>query len=162
VLVGGMALVVLGSRRVTRDFDSVIAHPGDRLARLIKILYDRGFELVSSLNDIGEVTSTIANRRVAAIRLRLDAPTRHTSSTRRQAFVSIFCSTSRFQRLSSPSMQREQRFARMCLTSPPSPTSCVSKRIARTQRSAPGDAEDIAFLKARGKSSPARRTSRPR
>ena len=32
VLVGGMALVVLGSRRVTRDFDFVIAHPGDRLA----------------------------------------------------------------------------------------------------------------------------------
>jgi hypothetical protein len=35
VLVGGMALVVLGSRRVTRDFDFVIAHPGDRLARTI-------------------------------------------------------------------------------------------------------------------------------
>jgi len=35
VLVGGMALVVLGSRRVTRDFDFVIAHPGDCLARTI-------------------------------------------------------------------------------------------------------------------------------
>ena len=35
VLVGGMALVVLGSRRVTRDFDFVIAHPGDRLDRTI-------------------------------------------------------------------------------------------------------------------------------
>ena len=33
VLVGGMSLMVLGSRRVTRDFDFVIAHPGDRLAR---------------------------------------------------------------------------------------------------------------------------------
>ena len=33
VLVGGMALVILGSRRVTRDFDFVIAQPGDRLAR---------------------------------------------------------------------------------------------------------------------------------
>jgi hypothetical protein len=31
VLVGGMALVVLGSRRVTRDFDFVVGHPGDRL-----------------------------------------------------------------------------------------------------------------------------------
>jgi hypothetical protein len=29
VLVGEMALVVLGSRRVTRDFDLVIARPGE-------------------------------------------------------------------------------------------------------------------------------------
>jgi hypothetical protein len=49
VLVGGMALVVLGSRRVTRDFDFVIAHPGNRLARMIELLYDRGLELVSRL-----------------------------------------------------------------------------------------------------------------
>ena len=74
VLVGGMALVVLGSRRVTRDFDFVIAHPGDRLAPTIAIFYDRGLELVSRLNEMGEVTSTIADRKVAAIRLRLDAP----------------------------------------------------------------------------------------
>ncbi len=56
VLVGGMALVVLGSRRVTRDFDFVIAHPGDRLARTIALLYDRGFELVSRLDERGEVS----------------------------------------------------------------------------------------------------------
>ena len=74
VLVGGMALVVLGSRRVTRDFDFVIAHPGDRLARTIGLLYDHGFELVSRLNEVGEVISTIASRKVAAIRLRVDAP----------------------------------------------------------------------------------------
>src|SRR5262245_5619259 len=74
VLVGGMALVVLGSRRVTRDFDFVIARPGDRLAPTIDLFYDHGLELVSRLNDVGEVTATIANRQVAAIRLRLDAP----------------------------------------------------------------------------------------
>src|SRR5436190_6513677 len=74
VLVGGMALVVLGSRRVTRDFDFVVAHPGDRLAPTIGLFYDRGLELVSRLNETGDVISTIANRKVAAIRLRLDAP----------------------------------------------------------------------------------------
>src|SRR6185436_3108432 len=74
VLVGGMALVVLGSRRVTRDFDFVIANPGDRLARTIDLFYDHGFELVSRLNDMGEVISTLADRKVAVIRLRLDAP----------------------------------------------------------------------------------------
>ena len=63
VLVGGMALVVLGSRRVTRDFDFVIAHPGDRLASTIALFYDRGLELVSRLNEKGEVISTIATAR---------------------------------------------------------------------------------------------------
>jgi hypothetical protein len=69
-----MALVVLGSRRVTRDFDFVIAHPGDLLARTIDLFYERGLELVSGLTEMGEVISTISNRKVAAIRLRLDAP----------------------------------------------------------------------------------------
>ena len=38
VLVGGMAPVVLGSRRVTRGFDFVIAQPGECLARRIDLL----------------------------------------------------------------------------------------------------------------------------
>jgi hypothetical protein len=59
---------------VTRDFDFVIAHPSHRLAPTIDLFYDHGLELVSRLNDLGEVTSTIANRKVAAFRLRLDAP----------------------------------------------------------------------------------------
>src|SRR6185436_2768659 len=74
VLVGGMALVVLGSRRVTRDFDFVIARPGDRLPRTIGLFYDQGLQLVSRLNESGVVLSTISNRRIAGIRLRLDAP----------------------------------------------------------------------------------------
>jgi hypothetical protein len=74
VLVGGMALVVLGSRRVTRDFDFVITHPAERLPRAIDLFYDRGLELASHLDEGGDVTSTIASRKVAAIRLRIDAP----------------------------------------------------------------------------------------
>src|SRR5437762_1437290 len=74
VLVGGMALVVLGSRRVTRNFDLVIATPGEHLVSTIDLLYDRGLELVSRLNNAGDVTSTIRSRKVAAIRLRMDAP----------------------------------------------------------------------------------------
>jgi hypothetical protein len=148
-----MALVVLGSRRVTRDFDFVIAHPGDRLARMIELFYDRGLELVSRLNDIGEVTSTITNRKVAAIRLRLDAPTSayffnaetglrvdllfdfpipaaklaaHATRTKIRAHVFDVASERDLMRL---------------------------KKLAKAQRSAPGDAEDIAFLEARRKSS---------
>src|SRR4029453_9596456 len=74
ILVGGMALVILGSRRVTRDFDFVISKPADRLEKMLGLLYDRGFELASRLNDEGEITVTIDNRKVASIRLRLDAP----------------------------------------------------------------------------------------
>jgi hypothetical protein len=74
VLVGGMALVLLGSRRVTRDFDFVIELPGERLAAALDIFYDRGLELASRLNDAGDITTTIGNRRVAATRLRLDQP----------------------------------------------------------------------------------------
>lgn len=72
VLVGGMALAIIGSRRVTRDFDFVIAKPGDRLQRLVGLFYGRGLELASRMSHEGEVT--IDNVRVAVTRLRLDAP----------------------------------------------------------------------------------------
>ena len=148
-----MALVVLGSRRVTRDFDFVIAHPGDRLDRTVGLFYDRGFELVSRLNASGEVISTIANRRVAGVRLRLDAPAsayffnantglrvdllfdfpvpaatlaQHATRTRIRAHMFDIASEEDLLRL---------------------------KKIARAARSAPGDAEDIAFLESRRKHS---------
>jgi hypothetical protein len=145
VLVGGMALVVLGSRRVTRDFDFVISHPGDRLARTIGLFYDRGLELASRVSKMGDVVSTIANRRVAASRLRLDAPASASffnaetglridilfdfpipaaklaeSATRTKVRAFVF------------DIGSEQDLLRL-------------KRIAKAGRSAPGDAEDISF-----------------
>ena len=74
VLVGGMALVMLGSRRVTGDFDFVIEKPGDRLKSVVDVLYGHGLELTSRLNADGDVTATIDNPRVATIRLQLDKP----------------------------------------------------------------------------------------
>jgi hypothetical protein len=74
VLVGGMALVILGSLRVTRDFDFLIAHPAERLGRVVGLFYDRGFQLVARLSETGDVTATIESRRVAALRLRIDRP----------------------------------------------------------------------------------------
>lgn len=44
VLVGGMALVILGSRRVTRDFDFIVAEPADRLRAALAVSCDRGLE----------------------------------------------------------------------------------------------------------------------
>lgn len=74
VLVGGMALVMMGSRRVTKDFDFVITQPAAALSALVDALYDQGLELGSRLNDNGDVIATLSNRRVASARLRIDAP----------------------------------------------------------------------------------------
>lgn len=149
VLVGGMALVVLGSRRVTRDFDLLIAHPGEGLGALIDVLYDRGLELASRVSAEGDVTATIANRRVAAARLRLDAPASAyfldpdtglrvdllfdfplpaATLARRATVVRV---RSRAWRVAS-----EADLLRL-------------KKLAQASRAAPGDVEDVAFLEAR-------------
>jgi len=73
VLVGGMALVVLGSQRVTKDFDLLVS--AARLSRdLVGVIYKRGYELVTKLNKAGEVERTIDNPAVATARLKLDQP----------------------------------------------------------------------------------------
>lgn len=149
ILVGGMALALIGSRRVTTAFDFVIAHPGERLQSLVDLFYDRGFELASRVNDEGDVTATIDNRRVAAIRIRLDTPAsvyffkpetglridllfdfpvpaatlaEHATRTKIRARVFHVASEADLLRL---------------------------KKIAQAHRSFPGDAQDIAFLEAR-------------
>jgi hypothetical protein len=153
VLVGGMALVVLGSRRVTRDFDFVIAQPGNRLARTIGLFYNRGLELVSRLNETGEVVSTIANRRVATIRLRVDAPAsayffNPATGLRVDLLFDFPIAAAELAKHATRTKIRthafdiaaEQDLLRL-------------KRIAKAARSTPGDTEDIAFLESRQKSS---------
>jgi len=151
VLVGGMALVVLGSRRVTRDFDFVIAHPADRLARTIAIFYDRGLELASRVNDVGQVIATIASRRVAATRLRLDAPA-----------SAYFCNAKTGLRVDLlfdfpiPAATLAERATRTKIRAHVFHVASEEdllrlKRLVKAERSAPGDAEDIAFLEARTK-----------
>lgn len=149
VLVGGMALVMLGSRRVTRDFDLLIARPGDALGPLVDALYDRGFELASRVNAEGEVTATITNRRVAAARLRLDAPASAYFLAPRSglrvdllfdyplpaAALARRATTFRI-RANAWRVASEADLLRL-------------KKLAQASRSSPGDAEDIAFLEAR-------------
>lgn len=149
VLVGGMALVTLGSRRVTRDFDFVIPVPGDRLEALVGVFYDRGLELAARVNDSGDITATIDNRKVAGIRLRLDAPS--------SAYFSHPKTGLRVDLLFDfpvPASQLAERATRITVRSQgllvASEDDLLNlKRIARANRTAPGDAEDIAFLEAR-------------
>jgi hypothetical protein len=149
VLVGGMALVVLGSRRVTRDFDFVVARPDAVLDRLLDVFYDRGLELASRVDAAGDVTATIDNRRVAAARLRLDAPaSAYFLNARTGLRIDLLFdfplpATTLARRATSVK-------ARSVVLRVASEADLLRlKRIARAKRSSPGDAEDIAFLEAR-------------
>jgi hypothetical protein len=151
VLVGGMALVVLGSRRVTRDFDFVIAEPGDRLARMIALFYDRGLELASRLNDDGDVVATIAQRRVAAIRLRADSPASayfYDADTGLRIDV-LFDFPIAASELAARATQMKIRAHVFDVAS--EEDLLRLKRIAKRARVAPGDTQDIAFLESRRK-----------
>ena len=149
VLVGGMALVTIGSRRVTRDFDFVIPAPGDRLEALVGLFYDRGLELAARVNDSGDITATIDNRRLASIRLRLDAPSSaYFSNPKTGLRVDLLFD------FPVPAAQLAARATRITVRSRAllvaSEDDLLSlKRIARAHRASPGDAEDIAFLEAR-------------
>jgi hypothetical protein len=149
ILIGGMALVVLGSQRVTRDFDFVVAAPESRLQSLVDAFYDRGWELVSRLNDSGQVTATIDNRRIASIRIRVDGP------------VSVFFFNQRTRlridllfdfplpaaTLAVSATRVKVRSREFTIAS--EDDLLKLKRIAKKGRSNPGDAQDIAFLEAR-------------
>jgi hypothetical protein len=149
VLVGGMALVVLGSRRVTRDFDFLIARPGEALGALVDVLYDRGFELASRVSAEGEVTATIGNRRVAAARLRLDAPaSAYFLAPETGLRVDLLFD---FPLPAAALARRATTFkVRSTAWRVASEADLLRlKKLARASRSLPGDAEDIAFLEAR-------------
>lgn len=74
VLVGGMALVILGSSRVTKDFDFLISKESLDYAGLLKIFYKKGFELASKLDQQRNILTTIEDQNVAGIRIKLDSP----------------------------------------------------------------------------------------
>jgi hypothetical protein len=149
VMVGGMALVVRGSRRVTRDFDFVISTPGDRLPEVVDLMYGHGLALVSRLDEAGNVTATIDSERVAKARLRIDRPVNasfhHTTSGLRVDLLFDF---------PVPAAGLVARAARLRLRGhhvliASDEDLLALKEAAAAARHAPGDAEDIAFLKAR-------------
>jgi len=73
-LVGGMALVTLGSPRVTKDFDFLVVEEAREQDVLARVFYRHGFELVSATDAHGNVVRTIDRREVASARLRIDRP----------------------------------------------------------------------------------------
>jgi hypothetical protein len=73
-LVGGMALVVLGSPRVTKDFDFLVIREAREQEALLEVLYRRGFALASKTDEHGNIIRTLDNKDVAFSRLRIDRP----------------------------------------------------------------------------------------
>jgi hypothetical protein len=153
VLVGGMALVILGSRRVTRDFDFVISKPAERLDSLIDLFYERGLELASRLGEDGEVTATIDNAKVASARLRLDVPASayFVNPTTGLRIDLLFDFPIAAKTLLGAATRTKIRSYVFHIAS--EKDLLRLKKIARARRSSPGDVQDIAFLEARRKAS---------
>ena len=148
VLVGGMALVLLGSQRVTQDFDFVIQHPGELIEKLVDLFYSRDLELVSKVNAAGEVTATIDNRRIAAVRLRLDAPSsafffNHKTLLRVDLLFDFPVAAAE---LATNAVATKIRGRILSIAS--AADLLRLKEIAAAKRSAAGDTQDIEFLKA--------------
>jgi hypothetical protein len=149
ILVGGMALVILGSQRVTRDFDFVIAHPRERRETVVDVLYEHGLELVAGLNDVGEVTATIAKRRVAVSRIRLDRPASvHFCNPKTRLRIDLLFD------FPVPAATLAENATRTKIRSHVMRVASEAdllhlKKLALAKRTAPGDAQDIAFLEAR-------------
>jgi hypothetical protein len=160
VLVGGMALVILGSRRVTHDFDFVIARPDNQLDEVVAILYGRGLELASRVNEAGGVVATIDNRRVAAIRLRTDAPVtayffNPTTRLRIDLLFDFPIPAAELMKTATTMKVRSQ-----VLRVASEESLLRLKRMARAARSSPGDAQDLEFLEARLKKAAKQRERR--
>lgn len=73
-LIGGTALIILGSDRVTKDADFLMTKFARDQKKLIQVFYKHGFEMISKLNEKKEVVRTIDNANVAFARLQIDVP----------------------------------------------------------------------------------------
>jgi len=149
VLIGGMALVALGSRRVTHDFDFVVHRPAERLAAVVDSFYRRGFELVSCVDTDGDVVGTIDNRTVAKARLEIDTPD-----------SAYFYNPDTLLRIDLlfdfpvPAAALAERATRTKVAGhvfaiASAQDLLTMKQIAKSARSFPGDAQDIRFLESR-------------
>jgi hypothetical protein len=74
VLVGGMALVLLGSQRVTRDFDLLVSAHGPSTEDLVRLGYRHHLELVTKFTAGGEVKRSVDNVRIAVSKVKSEQP----------------------------------------------------------------------------------------
>lgn len=75
VMIGGLALIILGSERVTRDVDFVIKKPHHRISDFVNAFYRNNFFLASEINNRGQITATFGNKTEATNFLKTNKPT---------------------------------------------------------------------------------------
>lgn len=73
-MIGGMALVTLGSLRVTQDYDFLVDKKFREQRELVTIFYRYGFEFVSKMEK-GNILRTVDNQNVAFSKIQIDQPT---------------------------------------------------------------------------------------
>ncbi|MCB1214911.1 MAG: hypothetical protein KDK66_05485 [Deltaproteobacteria bacterium] len=147
ILVGGMALSLLGSRRVTRDFDFVIPKPKEDMEDLVNFFYKQGFELASKLDKNGDVIRTIDNAKVATSRLKMDAPEsayfyKASIGLRVDLLFDFPIQASRLAKKAS-----KKKISSYVFYIAAKEDLIRLKKIASTNRSHPGDNQDLEFLK---------------
>lgn len=147
ILIGGMALVILGSRRVTKDFDFLISKQVREQKELADIFYKHGFELVSKIDKLGNIIATIDNPRIASMRLRLDTPVSVHFLNRKtglQIDLLFDFPISADAIFPEAQMQKIQSYVFYIASKK---DLLRLKEMAHDQRKSAGDAQDIEFLK---------------
>lgn len=146
-LVGGMALVTLGSPRVTRDFDFLVVEEAREHEALVQTFYRHGFQLASRTDDQGAIVRTIDGERVAGARLRIDRPKSayfyNASLGLRIDLLFDFPIDAREVRRRSTRKKIESYS--FCIASPLD--LIRMKEIAASDRNASTDVQDLEFLK---------------
>jgi hypothetical protein len=115
------------------------------------MFYDRGLELAAKINQAGDVTAAIDNRRIAAARLRLDRPD-SAFFVNRETGLRIDVSFDfpiPARELAGRSMKARTPAGTLVLAS--EPDLLRLKLIAQSNRTLAGDAQDVSFLEDRRK-----------
>ena len=146
-LVGGMALVTLGSTRVTKDFDFLVVEEAREQKALVEVFYRHGFQLASRTDDRGAIVRTIDSRQVAAARLRIDGPKSayfyNGSLGLRVDLLFDFPIDARAVRRRS----RRKKIQSYSFHIASTPDLILMKEMAASDRKASTDLQDLAFLK---------------
>ncbi len=147
VLVGGMALVLMGSQRVTKDFDLLVSARGPAIKDLVDVVYRHGLELVTKFGPTGEVERTVDSRRVALLKVNEEAP--------RSLFFYGWKARFRLDILldfpvPAPALARRATNVKVKAHRLPvaSPEDLLKlKELAYADRKLPSDAQDLEFLR---------------
>lgn len=150
ILIGGMALVILGSKRVTYDFDFVISKQEDELLQaLVDVFYKNKMELVAKIGPTNDILSTIDNPKMAGIRLRIDKPeSAYFYNEQLDLRIDILFD---FPLLADELIKGAtiKKINSVNFTVASEEDLIKLKKIARSKRSKPGDSDDLAFLMSR-------------